>query len=372
MAEKGRVVVIGAGSAGNAAARTLAGSGWDVTVFENYKAGGTCLWRGCMPKKSLYTSAKALRTIRAAEQFGIPCASPSVDWQGVLAWKWHSQETYAGDQEGLLAERGIALVREAPAFTSESSVRAADTEYEFDHAVIATGSAPVHPPVDGVELADTSDDALGYHSPPERLVIIGAGYTAFEFAGILASFGTEVTIVVSSTPLKGSDPDIVAVAMRHLERLGVTFIQGHRLTSIEGVEGDLKVSLGEQDGEIELATERVLLATGRRPALSGLELDAAAIALDDRGRLVLDHSLRTTNPRVWAAGDAAGGMMQTPVASHEGRTVATSIDSGDPLEPDCSAVPTTVFTVPQLAQVGLTEPEAVERGIDYRVGKTDF
>jgi pyruvate/2-oxoglutarate dehydrogenase complex dihydrolipoamide dehydrogenase (E3) component len=373
MSEKGRIVVIGSGAAGSAAARSLAGAGWSVTVAEEGKAGGTCLWHGCMPKKALYTSAKAARAVRNAEQFGVVCAEPAVDWQGVLAWKWHAQETYAGDQEGILADRGVALVRGSAVFTSPSSVAIGDETLGFDHAVIATGSVPVLPPVDGVELADTSDDALGYATPPESIVIVGGGYIAFEFAGIFASFGTQVTIVVSSAPLKDSDPDAVAVAVRHLERLGVTFVRGYRLDSVAGEPGSLVVRLRDASGDVlEESAERVLLATGRRAALDSLDLELGEIATDERGRLQLDDGLRTSNPRVWAAGDAAGGLMQTPVASYEGRVVATSIDSGSLVVPEVASVPTTVFTIPQIAQVGLTEVQAQEQGVPYRVGMVDF
>ena len=234
MSEKGRIVVIGSGAAGTAAARSLADSGWTVTVAEDRKVGGTCLWRGCMPKKALYTSARAARFVRGVEQFGVSCSGASVDWQGVLAWKWHAQETYAGDQEGLLEDRGIALVSGSARFASPSAVVVGSAELEFDNAVIASGSVPVLPPVEGIELADTSEDALGYTEPPRSILIIGGGYIAFEFAGIFASFGTQVTVVVSSAPLKASDPEAVAVAIRHLERLGVTFINGYRLDAISG------------------------------------------------------------------------------------------------------------------------------------------
>ncbi len=373
MSEKGRIVVIGSGAAGSAAARSLADSGWTVTIAENRKVGGTCLWHGCMPKKALYTSAKAARLVRGMEQFGVSCSAASVDWQGVLAWKWHAQETYAGDQEGLLKERGIALETGSARFVSPSAVVVGDTELEFDSAVIATGSLPVVPPVDGAELADTSEDALGYVEPPKSILIIGGGYIAFEFAGVFASFGTQVTVVVSSAPLKASDPEVVAVAIRHLERLGVAFVNGYRLERISGELGDLTATLKDSSGEtVDISAERVLVATGRRPALDGLELATAGVDVDERGALILDESLQTTNPRVWAAGDATGGLMQTPVASYQGRTVARSIESGEPQASDTTLVPTTVFTIPQIAQVGLTESQAQEQGIAYRVGKVGF
>jgi mercuric reductase len=210
---------------------------------------------------------------------------------------------------------------------------------------------------------------LSYGELPSSLLIIGGGYIAFEFAGIFASLGTDVGMVVSSMPLRASDPDATAVAVRHLERLGVRIITGYRLGGLAAEPGAIQATLTSPDAEPhEVSAQHVLLATGRRPAVADLDLAAAQVETDERGGLVLHDGLRTSNPRVWAAGDAAGALMQMPVAHYQGTLVADSIESGTPSIPDYSTVPTTVFTVPQIAQVGLTEAEATERGIPYRLG----
>ena len=375
MSGRGSVLVIGSGAAGSGAARKLAGAGWDVTVAERGKVGGTCLWSGCIPKKALYNTARSMRDVLASEQFGIECGEPSVDWQSVLAWKWHAQETYAGDQEGIMVDRGIRLLKAGARFTSPKQVEVGGEMLTPDHVVLATGSAPVLPPIEGIDLADTSEQALHYTEPPESLLIVGGGYIGMEFAGIYASFGTKVTVVeAGDRVLPASDADAAAVVARHLAHLGVEFFYGCRIERLSGETGNISGTFKETaSGETHTDQyHRVLMATGRRPVYDGLELETAGIELDNRGRLVIDKYLRTTNPNIWAAGDAAGGMMQTPVAHYEGTVVAESIDSGEPREPVCTTVPTTVFTVPQLAQVGLTEDQAKAANIPYRISQTTF
>lgn len=371
MADAGSVVVIGAGTAGNAAARFCAKSGWQVTQIEHDRWGGTCLWRGCIPKKSLYQAAKTMRAVTDAEQFGVVSPAPTVDWQTVLGWKWHAQTTFAGDQVQIAKSYGIEVVQGTARFVAPDAVRVAERTIQADRFVIATGSVTVVPPVAGADLADDSNDALHYESLPASLVIVGGGFIAFEMAGIFASFGTEVTVVTRPPRfLEMLDPDLTDTATRQLAALGVRFIPECTLARIDGSRGDLAVSLVGPGGEpTELRAERVLMAIGRRPCTTGLDLEEAGVEVDEAGHIVVDHFLRTTNPDVWVAGDAAGGMMQTPVANLEGRTVARSIVEGVPLHPDCHAMPVTCFTVPQLATVGLTEEQARAAGVPVRVNR---
>lgn len=363
MSSKGTVVVIGSGAAGSPCAKSLAGTGWSVILAEHDRWGGTCLWRGCIPKKSLFQSAAVARTIASAEQFGVTCSGAGIDWQAVLAWKWHSQETYAGDQKALLAQKGITLAETTAEFASADEVLLDGERVRFDHAVIATGSRAVVPPIPGAELADTSDAALRYPELPSTLVIIGGGYIAMEMAGIYASFGTRVTMLVRGEALLETfDPELADAGRRGLERLGVRFRRGCTATGISGEPGVLRLTYSghEHDGAIDC--ERVLVATGRAPYLEGLGLETAGVQTDEHGRLVLDPYLRTTNPRVWAVGDVTAGMMQTPIVSAEGRHVAAEIDTGELERPDCSATPVACFTVPELATVGLDERTAEKQG----------
>jgi pyruvate/2-oxoglutarate dehydrogenase complex dihydrolipoamide dehydrogenase (E3) component len=370
---KGRIVVIGSGAAGTGAARSLAASGWAVTVAERDRVGGTCLWRGCMPKKALYNAARAWRSAEQAEMFGIE-GGRGFDWQSVLAWKWHSQETYAGDQEAAFVDRGIKLVKGDARFASPDTVEIDGVLFPFDHAIVASGSRPLVPDIPGIELADTSADALSYRDPPASFLVVGGGFIGIELATVFASFGSDVTVITGGNrPLEMLDEEISAIALGRLERLGVTLHSSCRLESLGGVRGAVSARFADGDGRpYERTWERVLLAVGRVPALGELDLAAGGIEVDGRGLIRVDGAQRTTNPQVWVAGDAAGGRMQTPIANYQGRTVASSIDSGSPVEPDDSMVPTCLFTTPQVAQVGLTEAHARAAGIEITIGRASF
>jgi len=194
-----------------------------------------------------------------------------------------------------------------------------------------------------------------------------------QLAGVFASFGTKVTMLTSAARvLDMLDEELAAAAVAGLGGLGVRFVTGCRFEGASGSEGALTAHLTDASGQPHtIEAQRVLLAVGRRPDVTGLDLEAAGVELD-RGRVVHDTFMRTSNPSIWVAGDAAGGMMQTPVANMEGRTVAASIISGTPTAPDCSVVPVTAFTVPELATVGLTEAQARETYDDVVVSRVPF
>ncbi len=260
-------------------------------------------------------------------------------------------------------------------FVSADEVEVGGATYRPHHVLVATGSQAVRARIPGAELADASDDALEYPERPASLVIVGAGYIAMEFAGIYAALGSEVTLLVRGEDvLKGFDPEAAALARKGLEALGVTFLTGASTKAIDGDRGALNVRFEDaRGGERRLAAERVLLATGRRPALDGLDLAAGGVELDGRGRPLLDAALRSTsNPRVWFGGDAAGGLELTPVAGLEGEAVAESLLSGEPQSVDLAVMPSTCFTVPEVARVGLGEAELAARGAPYQVARGDF
>jgi dihydrolipoamide dehydrogenase len=296
-----------------------------------------------------------------------------VDWSEVLAWKWHVQESFAGDQDALLVDRGIRLLKGSARFISADQVAVGDEVFAPDHIVIATGSVPVIPAVPGAHLADTSEDALRYASPPQSLVIVGGGFIAMELAGIFASFGTRIDVVERGPRvLSMLDPALASVATSRLVEMGVRFHTEVTLEEISTDDDGFVVHLKDQGQRAEeVACERVIFASGRRPAIDDLDVVAGGVHLDAHGRPLLDASLRTSNPRVWACGDAAGGMMQTPVASLQGQTVALSIATGTPHIADLRAVPIACFTTPQLATVGLTADAARQSGISVKVHRID-
>lgn len=366
--------MLGSGAAGSSAAKNLQKAGWSVTLVDRGRWGGACLWTACIPKKALYHCARVARETKAAEQFGVACGSIEIDWQSMLAWKWHAQETYAGDQKALLTAKGMRLIEGDARFTAVDEIEVAGERLHFDHAVIATGSRPVMPNVSGIELADTSEDALRYPDLPSSLAIVGGGFIALEMAGIFASLGTRVSVIErGSRILEMLDDELALTAHRRLQAMGVDFFTGATLSAIEGERGALRVEFADPSGALHaVEADRALVATGRKPDFSALDLGNADIALDDAGHLVLDPHSRTTNPNVWACGDAAGGMMQTPIANYEGRVVANAIDSGHPGHAECAAIPVCCFTVPQLATVGLTAAAADAAGHEVRVSRVQF
>jgi pyruvate/2-oxoglutarate dehydrogenase complex dihydrolipoamide dehydrogenase (E3) component len=374
MTGKPSVFVIGSGAAGAAAARSLVAGGAAVTLAEPGRVGGSCLWFACMPKKALYNAAHSARALTRAEQFGLTMQGPGYDWPSVLAWKWHAQETYAGDQEALLTSRGVRLVKSPARFVGPGRVAVGNQVLDPDAIVVATGSEPVRPPIPGAELADVSSDAMGYESPPERLVIIGGGYVGLEFAGIYSAFGTEVTIVLrGASALAKFDPEIVDITLRALARQGVRFVTEASIKAIEGAPGSFTVAYDDAERRAHvLPCDRVLLATGRRPSLASLDLAASGIALDEHGAPVLDDALRSSDPRVYFAGDVAGRVQLTPAANAHGETVARSILTGTPVPVDLRALATAVFTVPQLGQVGMTEEDARRAGIEPIVRRSTY
>ena len=373
MPEQIEIVVVGAGAAGSAAARALAHAGRHVLIAEPDRVGGTCLWRGCMPKKALYHAGAVVRGLGRAAQFGVNGGAPAIDWPAVLAWKWHSQETYAGDQDGILSSLGIELVKARARFLSPETLDIGGREIEAEHVIVATGAVPIPLTVPGAEFADTSETALRFQELPKSLCIIGAGYVSLEFAGIYASFGTSVTVLSrGATILAPFDRDCVAIARTALEGLGVRFVTGATLTSLAGDRGDITVSYSVGDEPLTLRAERVLAAIGRRPAYDGLGLDVAGVDLDQRGRVVLDPALHSSNQRVFFVGDAASREQHTPIASIHGRSVARTILEGAAVVPDTGGTPFACFTVPELAQTGLTEEAAGSAGIAIESHSTTF
>jgi pyruvate/2-oxoglutarate dehydrogenase complex dihydrolipoamide dehydrogenase (E3) component len=367
------VLVIGSGAAGSTCARRLVRAGVSVALAEAGRWGGTCLWTGCMPKKSLYHSARAVDEVRKSDEFGAGCSDTEPDWTTALAWKWHSQETYAGDQHAILSDQGIQLIEGSAVFVAPRTVRIAETTYTPEHVVIATGSRPVVPQVDGRELLDTSDDALHYAEIPERLLILGAGFIAFELAGIFAAFGSEVTLATHGDRyLSPLAPELSEVATARMRTMGVHFSPRTELLGLSGERGAISATLRGPDGAVTSMFSRVIAAIGRRPDMSQLGLEAAGVDTNSDGSLKLDESLRTTDAHVWAAGDAAGGLMHTPVARLQGATVASSIATGTPQVPDLSTMATTCFAVPQLASVGVSLERSQELGLATHANHFSF
>jgi glutathione reductase (NADPH) len=373
---EGTTVVIGAGTAGNGVARRLGRAGRRVVLAEHDRAGGTCLWHGCVPKKVLYRAARARHQAARASRMGVGRGeAPSLDWARVRSWQREVMEAYAGDQEGILREAGVELVRGTARFTAPDTVTIDGRCCVAEQIVIASGSRPVLPGLTGAELMDTSDDALFYDELPSSLIVVGGGYIAMEMAAIYAMLGTAVRVLVrGDRVLDGFDPEGARLALEHVRALGADVRLGVEVLEVRDREGTRTVVARRTDNGQQLFTaERVLAATGRRPAVAELDPEAGGVELDERGAPRLDEHLHSvSNPRVWAAGDAAGGPQHTPVAGYEGQQVAASLLEGVPQAVEPGHIPAACFTAPELAQVGLLESELAARGRPYSVARGGF
>ncbi len=365
--EEHPVIVIGAGTAGSQAARTLGRAGRRVVVVENDAAGGTCLWRGCVPKKALYAAGSLLRQIGGAGAMGIgalgdtpgeegpgrprPRGQYRLDWARTRAWQTEVMGTYAGDQERILRDAGVELAHGTGRFVAPDTVEIDGVARRGEHIVIAAGSRSVLPPVPGGHLMDTSDDALFYDELPATLVVVGGGYIAMELSAVYASFGARVHILVrGDRVLKGFDPECAQVALDGLRELGVEVRLRTRLVEVRGARGALTVvAVNDEGSERVFATERALAATGRRAALGGVQLTPVA---GYEGRRV--------------AQDILDAEASAAVSQGERSAPARSGDGSPPV------IPSTCFTVPEVSRVGLLESELAARGVPYKVARGGF
>lgn len=353
---------IGAGSGGVAASRRAGAYGARVALCESGRVGGTCVLRGCVPKKLLVYGSHFHDDFEDAKGFGWTVEPPRFDWPTLIKAKDHELDRLNRIYERLLHDSKVALVRGQAQVVDPHTVEVLAEDgtrarYTAAHILVATGGVPMLPEIPGVELGITSNEALSLPELPKRVVIVGGGYIAVEFAGIFRGFGSEVTMLMrDAMPLRGFDPDVRAQLSSELGRRGIT-LRGE--TMVRGVDR-------EDDGSLTLSTEydeigpadAVLFATGRRPNTQGLGLPTVGVKLDELGAIPVDESSQTVVPSIFAVGDCTNRLNLTPVAIAEGRAVAEALFNNNPVRVDHQGVPTAVFSQPPVSTVGLTEPQA--------------
>lgn len=362
MAETFDFIAIGSGTAAQVATHRLADAGKRCAVVDYRPFGGTCALRGCDPKKMMVSAEEVLTAFRRMNGNGIE-GSVSIDWPDLQAFKRSFTEPVPQKQEARYEKKGIASFHGEARFAGSDRVLIGDRELRFSHALIATGAEPRRLGIPGEHLLTHSDEFLELATLPARIVFVGGGYIAAEFAHLAARAGAKVTIIQRGRLLKNFDPDIVEWLMPSFDDLGIDIVDA----SVRGVErsGDiLKIDTGDRIVETDMAVH----AAGRVPAIGQLDLDAGEIAYED-GRLLLTGQLRSrSNPRVYAAGDAAAmGPPLTPVSSHDAKVVAENIIENSGRMPDYRGVPSALFTEPPAARVGLLESEASEANLEYSV-----
>jgi dihydrolipoamide dehydrogenase len=374
MADAYDVVVIGSGTGGYSCALRSAELGKRVALVErDGRLGGTCLLRGCIPTKALLRSAEVLDTVNRAEVWGVK-ASGSADWDAVKAFGDRMVDKLVSGITSLIKARKVNVMQGTAVLGSGSSVLVDGKEVTAADVVIATGSSPRLLP--GVSISDriiTSDQAFTYPSIPTSAVVIGAGAVGLEFASLYRSLGAEVTVLEALqriAPLE--DEDISKELGRALRKRGILAFASARVKSIDEV-GDAVKVVYELAGESKTVTADVcLVAVGRGPVTDGLEAEQAGVELD-RGFIKVEGQLHTTAPHVWAVGDVAATPLQLAhVAFTEGIAVAERIAGIEVPEIDYAGIPRVTYCTPEVASVGLTEAQAVERGHEVDVERLNF
>ena len=350
------ICVIGAGSGGLSVAAGAAQMGARVVLIEAGEMGGDCLNAGCVPSKALIAAAKAAEAQRRGFR-GIATVDPQVDFAVV---KDHVAAVIAQiapvDSQERFEGLGCAVIRAFARFTGPAEVEAGETRVRARRFVIATGSRPFVPPIPGVETTPymTNETIFALRERPGHLIVIGGGPIGVEMAQAHRRLGCEVTVIEGAKVLGREDPELAAVVTSALRDEGIRLVEGQPVVRLSGSEGAVEVVLG--DGTSVTGTH-ILMAVGRKVALEGMNLDAAGVAFTPKG-VTVDARLRSTNRRVFAVGDAAGGLQFTHVAGWHAGIVIRQAVLGLPAKADPRAVPRATFTEPELAHVGLTEAEA--------------
>ena len=372
MIRKFDLVVIGTGAAASAVASRCRSAGWQVTVVDSRPFGGTCALRGCDPKKVLVGAAEAVDWVRRMKGKGIRAEELRIDWQELMRFKRSFTEPVPKNREDGFAEAGIAAFHGRARFVGLSSIQVDDDVLEARYVVIAAGQKPADLKIPGTEHLTTSEQFLELDELPKRILFIGGGYIAFEFAHVATRAGAQVTIVHRGPrPLPLFDPDLVDEIVTSSRELGVDVQIGSEVIGVEKRSGQLVVQASASGQKRTFEADMVVHAAGRVPEIDDMNLDTAGVEWDKKGVRVNEFLQSVSNPAVYAAGDAAasGGPPLTPVASYEGIIVAANLLKGNSQKPNYLGIPSVVFTIPPLAAVGLSESEARKQSLKFKVNK---
>ncbi len=364
--------VIGAGSGGVRAARIASSYGARVMIAEEYRVGGTCVIRGCVPKKLLVYASRFSHDFEDAVGYGWTVPDVTFHWPTLIANKDREITRLEGAYTTTLERFNVKLVRSRAVLEDANSVRLANGErVRAKTILIATGAWPhMGGKIPGLEHAITSNDAFHLAELPRRIVIQGGGYIAVEFACIFAGLGSKVTLVYrGENILRGFDDDIREHLRDEMRTRGITVTCGHTVAAIDKA-GDEFVTKLSDDSRI--VADKVMFAIGRRPNVVGLGLEKVGVKISEHGGITVDDYSRTSVPNIYAVGDVTSRVNLTPVAIREGHAFADTVYGGKPTLVDHTFVPTAVFSEPELGVIGLTEPQARAQLVKLDVYKTTF
>ena len=364
--------VIGAGSGGVRASRIAASHGARVAVAEEFRVGGTCVIRGCVPKKLLVYGSHFAHSLHDAAQYGWTIEGATFDWATLRDFVASDVDRLERAYTSTLNTNNVEHFAERAVVAGPNTVRlASGREISAKFILIAVGAWPVMPEIVGAEHCITSNEVFHLPELPKRVVIQGAGYIAMEFAGIFNALGSDVTVVNrSDVILRGYDHDLTARLQPIMEARGVKFGFNRPIREVQKLaDGSLLVHAGEGD---PIPADVVLVATGRRPKTDGLGLENAGITLGQGGEIPVDAFSKTACDSIYAVGDVTDRVQLTPIAIREGHAFADTVFGGKPRSTHYDAIPSAVFSQPPIASVGLTEADARAQLGEVRVYTSDF
>ena len=365
--------VIGGGSGGVRAARIAAGHGARVMVAEEYRLGGTCVIRGCVPKKLLVYAARFRGEFEDAAGFGWTVPEPSFDWPTLIANKDREIARLEAAYTSTLQRAGVTIVKSRAVLDDAHTVRLTNDgeRVRAAHILIATGGAPsLGETIPGIEHVITSNEAFHLPKLPRHVLVQGGGFIAVEFACIFAGLGAQVTLIYrGENILRGFDDEVRRHLRVEMEKHGIKVITGCTVAAVEQSRAHYSVHLS---GGNALTADCVMFAIGRNPSVTGMGLEAAGVKVAKKGGIEVDKYSRTSVPHIYAVGDVTNRVNLTPVAIREGHAFADTVFGGKPTAVDHANVPSAVFAEPELAVVGLTETQAREQLAQTDIYKTMF
>jgi glutathione reductase (NADPH) len=367
------LLTIGAGSGGVRASRMASTYGAKVAVVEEYRVGGTCVIRGCVPKKIMVYASRFSEDFDDSAGFGWKVQHREFSWETLIANKDREIARLEGLYRKNLAGAGVTVIEDRATIIDPNTVRLerSGRTIKVGKILVATGGHPFIPPeVRGREHAITSNEAFHLERQPRQVLVVGGGYIALEFAGIFNGLGSRTHLAHHGEEvLRGFDREIRERMRHEMQKRGIDVRLKTSVVEIVPEHGRKRVRLSDQS---ELVVDEVMFATGRRPNTSGLGLEACGVAMDDAGAVKVDSSFRSSVPNIFAVGDVTNRVNLTPVAIREGAAFAETVFNGNPTTVDHSDIPTAVFGTPEIGVVGLTEEDARAQGFAVDIYKTGF
>jgi glutathione reductase (NADPH) len=368
------LIVIGAGMAGINAANKCGAAGWRVAIVDELPYGGTCALRGCDPKKILRRGAEIIDAARLLQGRGIDTGGLAINWADLMGHKRGFTDPVPDNMERGLEGNGVETLHGTATFTGTQRLEVDGRPLQAERFLIATGARPRPLDLPGAEHLIDSTDFLHLEALPERVLFVGGGFVSMEFAHIAARACTTATVIDrGERPLKAFDPDLVDLLVARSTDVGIDIRTDTSVRSVEPASDGYRVTVERDGTESAIEADLVVHGAGRIPELSRLGLDAAGVEAGPEGIAVTPHLQSTTNPAVWAAGDSADteAMPLTPVAVFEGKIAASNMLKDATTAPDYNGVATVVYTIPELARVGMLEAQARNAGVDLDVRYSD-